>query len=80
MNGAARHRRPRAGAEPGPDRVLSRQHTWGNLGYGLGGLAAAGVLLVDSDAAVVAAVLADAASYVVGAALVASLPLLAASG
>lgn len=54
--------------------VLSWQHTWGNLGYGLGALAAAGVLLADSDTAVVAAVLADAASYVVGVALVTSLP------
>jgi hypothetical protein len=54
--------------------VLSWQQTWGNLGYGLGALAAAGVLLLDSDTAVVVAVLADAASYVVGAALVASLP------
>ena len=54
--------------------VLSWQQTWGNLGYGLGALAAAGVLLTGSDAAIVAAMLADAASYVVGAALVASLP------
>ncbi len=60
--------------------VLSWQHTWSNLGYGLGALAAAGVLLADSDAAIIAAVLADAASYVVGAALVASLPRPAASG
>jgi hypothetical protein len=54
--------------------VLSWQHTWGNLGYGVGALAAAGVLLAGSDQAVVAAVVADAASYVVGAALVVSLP------
>lgn len=54
--------------------VLSWQQTLGNLGYGLGALAAAGVLLTDSDTAVVAAVLADAASYLIGAALVASLP------
>lgn len=54
--------------------VLSWQHTWGNLGYGLGAVAAAAVLLADSDTAVVAAVLADAASYVVGVALVTSLP------
>ena len=54
--------------------VLSWQHTCGNLGYGLGALAAAGALLVGTDAAMVAAVLADAGSYVVGAALVASLP------
>jgi MFS family permease len=54
--------------------VLSWQQTWGNLGYGLGALAAAGVLLVGSHTAVVAALLADAASYVVGAALVATLP------
>ena len=54
--------------------VLSWQQTWGNLGYGLGAMAAAGVLLTDSDTAIVAAMLADAASYVVGAALVASLP------
>ena len=60
--------------------VLSWQHTCSNLGYGLGALAAAGVLLADSDAAIIAAVLADAASYVVGAALVASLPRPAASG
>ncbi|MDX6375455.1 MAG: hypothetical protein QOD98_4443 [Nocardioidaceae bacterium] len=54
--------------------VLSWQQTWGNLGYGLGALAATGALLAGGDAAVVTAVLADAASYVVGAALVASLP------
>jgi hypothetical protein len=54
--------------------VLSWQQTWGNLGYGLGALMAAGVLLVGGDAAVIIAVLADAASYIVGAALVASLP------
>ena len=60
--------------------VLSWQHMWGNLGYGLGALAAAGVLLADRDEAVVAAVLADAASYAVAAVLVASLPRPAASG
>ena len=54
--------------------VLAWQQTWGNLGYGIGALAAAGVLLAGSDAAVVTVVLADAASYVVGAALVATLP------
>jgi hypothetical protein len=46
----------------------------GNLGYGLGALAAAGALLVGSQTTLVAALLADAASYVVGAALVATLP------
>ncbi len=54
--------------------ILSWQHTLGNLGYGLGALAAAGALLVGSETAVVAALLVDAASYVVGAALVATLP------
>jgi hypothetical protein len=54
--------------------ALSWQQTAGNLGYGLGALAAAGVLLADRDSVIVAAVLVDAASYVVGAAIVASLP------
>jgi|1186.fasta_scaffold00131_3 hypothetical protein len=54
--------------------ILSWQHTLGNLGYGLGALAAAGALLVGRETAVVAALLVDAASYVVGAALVATLP------
>ena len=54
--------------------VLSWQQTWGNLGYGLGALLASGVLLTGSDAAVVAAVLGDAASYVVAAMVVAGLP------
>ena len=54
--------------------VLSWQQTWGNLGYGLGAMVAAGVLVVGGDAAVVAAVLADAASYVGAAMLTATLP------
>jgi Major Facilitator Superfamily len=54
--------------------VLSWQQTWGNLGSGLGALAAAGVLLAGSDELIVAVVLVDAASYVVGAVLVVSLP------
>jgi Major Facilitator Superfamily len=54
--------------------VLAWQQTFGNLGYGLGALGAAGALVTGSDTAVVVAVLADATSYVVGAALVATLP------
>lgn len=58
------------------DRIggLAWQQTANNAGYALGGLAAAGLLLAFGPAATTVAVWIDAATYIVGAVLVATLP------
>jgi hypothetical protein len=62
---------------PDPIGALAWHQRVTNVGYGVGAIVAAVVLSLDSEAAVVGAVLADAATFVVGAAVVLTLPAMA---
>jgi MFS family permease len=59
---------------PDPIGALAWHQRVTNVGYGIGAIVAAVVLSLHSEAAVVSAVLADAATFLVGAAVVLTLP------